>query len=91
MPYSSPSRIRLDESIDLNADGAKVTVPLKDVLRIAFDQGGQGTLTMKNGEAGKIAFIDVSRLYGRLRSGEIVFHEIPEGAGLKLKTIDLPR
>lgn len=84
-----PSRVGVDGSIAIKADGADLRVSLKDVRRFIFEQNGEITMTMKNGETGQIELLRVSRVYGKLNSGDVVFHDIAGKQRPKLRAIDI--
>jgi hypothetical protein len=88
MPYSYPSSFGLSDAVNLKSEGMDISMPLKDVLSFTFDEKRNVTMMSKDGETGKISFVGVERIYGRLKTGEILFDSISPQDGAKIKSIE---
>jgi len=91
MPYSRPFTFGLSSSVKLKSEGLDVNIPLEDILSFTFDEKGKITMMMKNGDTGTVSFVDVRRIYGRLKTGEILFDSISSPEGAKIKSIEFPK
>lgn len=91
MPYSRPDILGFNRSLELESEGLKVNVPLKEILSFTFNEKGTITLLMKNGETGRVQFTDPMRIYGQLKTGEILFDGIQKPQGARIKSIEFPK
>jgi len=90
-PYPYPSSFGLSDSVELKSEGLDVNVPLRDILSFTFDENAKISMMMKDGETGTVSFVDVKRIYGRLKTGEILFHSISFPERAKIKLIEFPK
>jgi hypothetical protein len=88
MPYARISQYTMGHKIEIKSDGVELSLPLIDVKSFAFDEKGQIKILTKSGETGKISFLFVSKIFGRLENGDIIFDSISSTKGAKIKLIE---